>query len=476
MSAFDCLECHTYVRFINISPVCCLKSSLLARFYLTANTEWPNKECRAAAKSYDYRNRRRLPTPSPEPQNNEHPDCLTNGHISDSNISPGWFKSLDRLSRRKPRKDEIESFASGEDELPLKSSSKNLRFFGDSLREKNIYNNRSRTNISGRDKIKSQSTRDLHNISEERSTRQGSTIRSNHQSMFNISESDRETNRSVKSSLKPPISPNHRARDTTRRDERNRRNKNEVSSLESSTEGESSQQSQRSVVYLHAATVGDIPGPGFLRSSSRAPSREELTSNSNKIQPTVKTLSRSFSMLAPWKPKHYRESVDIDYSQYPKPIPVPKNGKYEQKASKNGASRNSVSSTLKKKAHETKRSNQNISTLNSHRSKSKENISSSQTLKRIKDEPIRTSSSTLYKKKDRLPRENSRYSKEKDDKRFFSKSASVESLGGHFKSNKGPRPDNREVSRSVSMPRDPEKSAGWFKMGKKYKNASSQHL
>lgn len=55
------------------------------------------------------------------------------------------------------------------------------------------------------------------------------------------------------------MSPNHRVnRDAVRTREeertRGRRRRNEVSSVESSTEGDSSQQSQRSVVYLHAAT------------------------------------------------------------------------------------------------------------------------------------------------------------------------------------------------------------------------------
>lgn len=37
-------------------------------------------------------------------------------------------------------------------------------------------------------------------------------------------------------------------------DRRNRKKRNEASSVDSSIEGDSSQQSQRSVVYLHAAT------------------------------------------------------------------------------------------------------------------------------------------------------------------------------------------------------------------------------
>lgn len=181
--------------------------------------------------------------------------------------------------------------------------------------------------------------------------------------------------------------------------------------------------------------------------------------SSSRIQPQVKTLSRSFSVLAPWRPKHYRESLDIDYTQYQKPV---KNGKYEQKPSRNGSSRKESTSTLKKKAQETRRSNQNMSTLN-RKSRSKDNVSSSstQTLKRSKD---KGSSSTLYKKKEKQPKENTRYISNKDDKKF-SKSMSVESLSGHRRN----KDDNREISRSISMPRDPEKSAGWFRINKKTK-------
>lgn len=150
--------------------------------------------------------------------------------------------------------------------------------------------------------------------------------------------------------------------------------------------------------------------------------------------------------------------MDIDYTQYQKPV---KNGKYEQRNTKNGTSRKESSSTLKKKAQETRRSNQNISTLN-RKSRSRENVST-QTLKRPKSD-IKGSNSTLYKKKEKQPKENNRYSS-KDEKKMSSKSMSVESLGGHRRS----RDENREISRSVSMPRDPEKSAGWFRINKKSK-------
>lgn len=82
----------------------------------------------------------------------------------------------------------------------------------------------------------------------------------------------------------------------------------------SGTEGDSSQQSQRSVVYLHATTIGAIPQPHVSR---RALSREELTSlkSSQNREPMTRTVSRSVSVLAPWKPRHLRDGYEINYSQ-----------------------------------------------------------------------------------------------------------------------------------------------------------------
>lgn len=70
--------------------------------------------------------------------------------------------------------------------------------------------------------------------------------------MQNVSESERDA-RGSRINLKPPASPARRI-ENKREESRSRRRRNEVSSVESSTEGDSSQQSQRSVVYLHAAT------------------------------------------------------------------------------------------------------------------------------------------------------------------------------------------------------------------------------
>ncbi|KAH8384670.1 hypothetical protein KR093_004617, partial [Drosophila rubida] len=90
----------------------------------------------------------------------------------------------------------------------------------------------------------------------------------------------------------------------------------------SGTEGESSLHSQRSVVYLHATTVGDIPQPYNLR--RRSMSRDDVRRGGGAagsglgkppLQPMTRTVSRSVSMLAPWKPKHISEGYEINYSQ-----------------------------------------------------------------------------------------------------------------------------------------------------------------
>lgn len=193
-------------------------------------------------------------------------------------------------------------------------------------------------------------------------------------------------------------------------------------------------------------SVGDIPGPSFIsRNSRRAASREELTSlGSSKMQPQVKTLSRSFSMLAPWKPRHPQETHDIDYTNYSSSR-LSRSSKTSGKTAKERSNR---------KLSENRKSNQNLSTLN-RRSKSKDNVS---TLNRKNNELPKGSSTTLYKKKERPMKENSRYTR--DDKKLSNKSMSVESL----RRDKSDKDGN--VSRSVSMPRDPEKSAGWFSMSR----------
>ncbi|XP_076047728.1 uncharacterized protein LOC143029146 isoform X2 [Oratosquilla oratoria] len=61
-------------------------------------------------------------------------------------------------------------------------------------------------------------------------------------------------------------------------------------------------------VYLHATTVADIPVKRGDRSVSHdeAPSERGVSRQSKKV-------SRSFSLLAPWKPRHYREKFEVEY-------------------------------------------------------------------------------------------------------------------------------------------------------------------
>ncbi|XP_076259658.1 bloated isoform X2 [Rhynchophorus ferrugineus] len=393
--------------------------------------------------SSDYRNRRRLSTPSPSP-------TRENPKKSSDLTQSGWFKSLDRTTQRKSAKDEG-NYTSTEEETivpqsKLSASNKNLRFFGDTDQESNGDSLRGSRPIKTRPGLRAQSTRDLHNIDEVQKPSKRSDTISHHKSLTNISECDRDFKGS-RSTLKPPVSPSARYR----REERPRRRRQEISSVESSTEGDSSQQSQRSIVYLHAATVGDIPGPDYLRNGRRAASREDLTSNggSSLVQPQVKTLSRSFSVLAPWRPRHRREGMELDYTVPPPSSTTSRStrgGKYEQRSSRSSTQRND-GSTLKKKAQEGKKASNNRLT------RSRENLSS-------REETIRGSTSTLYKKKEKLPRENSRY-KDREERRMPPKSQSVESISRRSKE------DSRDVSRSVSMPRDSAKAAGWFRKSKK---------
>lgn len=74
--------------------------------------------------------------------------------------------------------------------------------------------------------------------------------------------------------------------------------------------------SQRSVVYLHATTVGEIPQPYVVTTRRKAASRDDLSApRSKSLTPQTRTVSRSVSMLAPWKPKHLRDGYEINYSQ-----------------------------------------------------------------------------------------------------------------------------------------------------------------
>ncbi|KAL7639065.1 UNVERIFIED_CONTAM: hypothetical protein RMT77_010599 [Armadillidium vulgare] len=56
-------------------------------------------------------------------------------------------------------------------------------------------------------------------------------------------------------------------------------------------------------VYLHATAVADIP---VRRSSDEAPSEKGISKQSKKV-------TRSFSLISPWKPRHYKEKYEVEY-------------------------------------------------------------------------------------------------------------------------------------------------------------------
>ncbi|XP_068249596.1 zinc finger CCCH domain-containing protein 13-like isoform X2 [Palaemon carinicauda] len=59
-------------------------------------------------------------------------------------------------------------------------------------------------------------------------------------------------------------------------------------------------------VYLHATAVADIP---VRRGQEDAPSERAISRQTKKV-------SRSFSVLAPWKPRHHRERYEVDYENH----------------------------------------------------------------------------------------------------------------------------------------------------------------
>ena len=113
----------------------------------------------------------------------------------------------------------------------------------------------------------------------------------------------------------------------------NSANSSESESQASNMHSGASMDSQRSV-YLHATTVADIPPAVLVSQRRRGPqagaSREDVSKMSGDSalsgapatgsveRPTTRRtsrhVSRSYSMLAPWKPRHYRDKFQISYS------------------------------------------------------------------------------------------------------------------------------------------------------------------
>ncbi|CAG9792861.1 unnamed protein product [Diatraea saccharalis] len=431
-----------------------------------------------------YRERRRLATPSPTPSPPRRQATTSN-----------WMKSLDRLTAKKKGKiiKEKERVITPEDEprkawakttKPLNSPAKNLRFFGDTDLESDSNvkqtatksrstpkpHNTLRKTISnsstGIDEVDhselSGKSYSLTNLREEKneSPRTKQYYKRNLRNISEISNSETESHLDRRVG-KPPISPYDRSRshsssktlkgskgDLRRRTEergsstelrgskqelsrdlKHRRRTPGTNSGESSTEGDSSHQSQRSVVYLHATTVGDIPDPGRL---TRNRSRDDVSSvNSSNLQ--IRSTTKTFSIFAPWTPKHYGEQHDVHYAQKPRKSK-------SREVQKPPSTRNTV---------------ERPESLQKHKSYSQTTLT-----KRPQNSRLTSSSHTLYKKdkkKDDL--NNSTLSRRtvKDNK----KSQSSEILS---KENERDR-----LSRSISMPKDNNKKAGWFKLSSKNK-------
>ncbi|XP_043256038.1 zinc finger CCCH domain-containing protein 13 [Colletes gigas] len=351
----------------------------------------------------EYSQRRRLSTPSGSPSpprptrlsrstgtltRDEETFCESSNTLTRENQGQeaerkGWFKSLSRKNKsnikavdKKPRIPESEILTTGTEDEEVSSApervsvQKNLRFFGDTDQE-SVSSNRDRRNKRADDHACS--GRDVTN-----SSRHNLGI------------------------LSPPRKPPRLAESAL--------SSGESTTGDSSQQSQNSQRSQRSVVYLHAATVGEIPGPNERR---RAASREELN---RPLQSHTRTVSRSVSVLAPWKPRHYREPFEINYDQQLHPKPM---------------------ATIRRR----QRSRETLSRRGKDARRSKDNLSKTGTINR----------STLKSK----------------DKQKVDRTVSTESLATKSRSvNSKP-----ELSRSTSVPRDPNKSAGWFKLKSKKSRA-----
>lgn len=98
------------------------------------------------------------------------------------------------------------------------------------------------------------------------------------------------------------------------------------------------------IQFKFHSTVGEIPGPNERR---RAASREELN---RPLQPQTRTVSRSVSVLAPWRPRNYREPYEINYDQ-----------QQHQKPMMTMRRRQRSRETLSRRGKEARRSKDNLS-------------------------------------------------------------------------------------------------------------------
>uniref|UniRef100_A0A1B6E428 Uncharacterized protein n=1 Tax=Clastoptera arizonana TaxID=38151 RepID=A0A1B6E428_9HEMI len=393
-----------------------------------------------------YGSRQRLATPSPRP-----PDYKNK---QDDN----WLKSLTRRNKHKVEKKSKSTPRNNHEDIhrSYEPNNKTLRFFGDTDQES----------------LKSENLKEIHRLNQY-STRdaspsllQSSRYFSSREVSPNGHQGRHSSSRNASPSLlhsqhyysSKDISPNpHLLQVPIHRPVKKRHSLHE-SSADSTTEGDSSQHSQKSVVYLHAATVGDIPGSrkvhrSVLNGGRRSQSREELSSNNDTITPHSRTLSRSISVLAPWRPRHNRNEINYeDVGKPPKPpktkskmTEIKENKKPEKKDKKNGTKLN---------RKDFKRSNENF--INGDYDNGKD--SSKERINRSRD-------NLVFVGKREIRDDN--YIKDKKRMENSSSTLGRKSQSNNMKSTEHLErmsdKNGRDLSRSMTIPKDTRLMSGWFK-------------
>lgn len=159
-------------------------------------------------------------------------------------------------------------------------------------------------------------------------------------------------------------------------------------------------------------------------------SREELSSNTEAITPQTRTLSRSISVLAPWRPKHNRQEINYDHGGKP-----PKPPKQRRPAERR--------LDAKDKSDKTKRSTRELRA-------SKENLIDSR----------RGSSESILS--DKRSRGNLVFVGKREISGDHNHGSSTLGRARHT-TDRSQHSEKRDLSRSISIPKDSRVSSGWFK-------------
>lgn len=181
-------------------------------------------------------------------------------------------------------------------------------------------------------------------------------------------------------------------------------------------------------------TVGDIPDPGRV---TRNRSRDDVSSvMSSNLQ--VRSTTKSFSIFAPWTPRHYNDQYDVHYAQKPK-----QKDAFKKSSSTKNLTDDKPSTLQKNKSY-------------SHTTLSRRTPNQNHRL---------TSSSTALHRREKRGKENDISQNTISRRSNGKKSQSSEILS---------KDDREKVSRSVSIPK--EKKAGWFKLSNKNKKQENTRV